>query len=63
MKRVLSKYGAYTNHLATLSEDSTVNAADRAKLRGYYKQWVDAKYILGCALFIDLLSHALSFLK
>ena len=56
MRRVLSKYGAYTNHLAVLSEDSSVKATDRSKLRGHYRKWVDAKYIFGCAVFSDLLA-------
>ena len=55
MKRVLSKFGAYTSHLTALSEGSSVKSADRAKLRGYLSKWVDAKYLLGCAFFIDLL--------
>ena len=55
MKRVLSKFGAYTNHLAVLSQDSSVKSVDRAKLSGYYWKWVNAKYILGCAVFVDLL--------
>ncbi len=56
MKQVLSKYGAYTAHLGTLSKDSSVKPADRAKFKGYLRKWVDAKYLLGCALFIDLLT-------
>ena len=56
MKRVLAKYGAYTAHLSSLSEDTSVKAADRAKLKGYLKKWVDAKYVLGCAAFVDLLT-------
>ena len=56
MKRILSKYGAYTNHFAALSEDSTVKSIDQAKMRGYYQKWIDGKYVLGCALFIDLLA-------
>ena len=36
---------------------------DRAKLKGYYKKWVDAKYILGCALFVDLLTPCTIFSK
>ena len=55
MKRVISKYGVYTNHLATLSEDTSLKSADRCQLTGYYRKWVDAKYILGSALFCDLL--------
>ena len=38
MKRVLSKYGAHVAHLTTLSEDPTVKAADRAKLKGYLRE-------------------------
>ena len=38
MKRVLSKFGEYTNHLAALSEDSSVKASDRVKLRGYFQK-------------------------
>ena len=56
MKRMLSKYGAYTSHLLALSEDRSVKANDRAKLKDYYNKWVDAKYILGCAVFVDVLS-------
>ena len=63
MKRVLSKYGAYTSHLAALSTDSSVKAVDRAKLSGFYKKWTDAKYVLGCALFIDLLTPCATFSK
>ena len=45
MKRILSKYGAYTSHFATLSEDPLVRTANRAKLKGHYNKWVDAKYL------------------
>ena len=30
MKRILSKYGTYTSHIATLSEDPSVKSADKA---------------------------------
>ena len=63
MKRVLSKFGAYTNHLTALSMDSSVKAVDCAKLQGYLRKWVDAKYLLGCAFFTDLLSPCAIFSK
>ena len=63
MKRVLSKFGAYTSHIATLSEDRSVKPADRAKLKGYYNKWTDAKYLVGCSLFIDLLTPCTVFSK
>ena len=56
MKRVISKFGAYSSHLKALSEDTSIKYANRAKLRGYSTKWSDAKYILGCAFFSDLLS-------
>ena len=33
MRRVFSRYGAYTNHLGALSEDSKVNSADGANIK------------------------------
>jgi len=35
MKHVLSKFSVYTNHIASLIEDSSTKAADKAKLKGY----------------------------
>ena len=63
MKRIISNYGAYTNHIASLKEDSTIKAADRAKLNGYYTKWSSAKYLLGCALFCDILTPCSIFSK
>ena len=61
MKRILSKYGAYTSHITALSEDA--RGADRSKLQGYYKRRVEGKYILGYAVFIDLLNPCAMFSK
>ena len=58
MKRILSKYGAYSSHLIALSEDSSVKSVDRTKLCGYSLKWSNAKYILGCAFFV--ISHHLA---
>ena len=55
-KRLLSRYGAYTNHLAAMSDNPSFKPADRAKILGYYRMWTNAKYILGCAVFVDILS-------
>lgn len=56
MKRVISKYGVYIAQLTALCEDNAVKAPDRAKLKGYLKKWVDAKYLLGCTAFADILT-------
>ena len=52
VKRILSNYGAYMTHLAALSEDTSVKAADRAKSKGYLQQWTKAKCLLGCAFLL-----------
>ncbi|KAL5497336.1 hypothetical protein EMCRGX_G013797 [Ephydatia muelleri] len=41
---------------STACKDTTMKSADRAKIVGYYNKWTNAKYLLGCALFIDLLT-------
>ena len=56
MRRILSKYRAYTSHLIALSQDPSVKRVDRAKLHGYCSRWTEAKYLLGCAVFIDVLT-------
>lgn len=63
MKRVLSRYGAYTNHLAAMSEDPSFKSADQAKILGYYRKWTNAKYTLGRAIFVDLLCPYVSLSK
>jgi hypothetical protein len=63
LKRVLSKYGACTHHLAALSEDSSVKSSYRAKLRGYHTKWIEGKYLIGCAVFVDLLTPCSIFFK
>ena len=40
-----------------------MKANDRAKLTGYLKKWADGKYLLGCAVFVDLLSPCAIFSK
>lgn len=51
----LSKYEAYTAHLTQLSKGSSVKAVDQAKLKGYLRKWIDAQYLLGCPVFVDVL--------
>ena len=56
--RVVDRLGAYLRHLNTLSEDKSLKAADRQKMKGYALKWRDAKIIMGCAYFHDLLKSA-----
>ena len=56
MRFVLSNHGAYTAHLASLSEDNSINSLDRAKLKDYYLKWTNAKYLLGCVMLVNLLT-------
>ena len=53
--------GAYLGHLTTLIEYPATKAPE--KLKGYILKWRDAKIILGCALFLDLLKPAATLFK
>ena len=55
--------GDYTNHLAALSIDSNVKSTDCAKMKEYYTKWTEGKYLLGCELFVDLLTPCSIFSK
>ena len=58
LERIIDRYGAYLGHLIALTEDSSVKGVDKQKMKGYIKQWGEAKALLGCAFFIDLLKPA-----
>ena len=45
-------------HFAALAEGRSLKPADRAKLKDYYNKWTDAKYLFGCAPFVNLLKPA-----
>jgi len=57
-QRVVDRYGAYMNHLATLTEDKTIKSTDRQRLKDYSLKWRQAKMIIGCALYTDALKPA-----
>ena len=55
LQRVIDRYGAYISHLTALSVDSSVNNADKAKLKGYLSKWQQGKMLVGCAMYVDAL--------
>ena len=61
MKRILSKFGAYSSHLIALSEDSSVKSVDLTKLRGYSLKWSNAKTHL--CFFVTFFHHVLYLAK
>ncbi len=58
LQRVTDRLGAYLSHLSALIEDPSVKSVDKQKLKGYMLKWHDAKILLGCAYFHDLLKPA-----
>ena len=58
ISRIIDRYGAYITHVTALLHDASVKAADKAKLKGYVKKWSDAKMLVGCAVFQDILAPA-----
>lgn len=55
LERVIDRFGAYLSHMIALTEDTSLKAVDRQKVKGYVLKWQDSKILLGCALFHDLL--------
>ena len=55
LQRITDRYGAYVAHLTTLSNDSSINSTDRARLKGYLLKWQEGKILIGCALYVDVL--------
>ena len=54
--RLVETFGVYLLcHVAAMIEDRSIRSADRQKLKGYLLKWWDAKFLLGCTFFNDLL--------
>ena len=55
LQRLVDRYGAFLNHLATLAEDRSIKSTDRARLKGYLKKWKQSKVLIGAAMYVDVL--------
>ncbi len=55
LQRILDRFGAYMNHLITLSESPSTKPSDKQKLIGYLRKWRNSRILLGCAAFHDIL--------
>ena len=55
LARLVDHFGPYISHLTSLTEDVTVRPADRQKITGYIRKWRNAKMLIGCAYFHDVL--------
>ena len=54
MEKVLSNYGVFITHLESLSQTDS-QALKRAELVGFSKRWVQAKYPIHLAIYLDIL--------
>ena len=61
--RLIDRFGTYLAHLTMMTEDSSIKAVDRQKLKGYIGNWQRFKYLLGSALFHDLLKPSATMCK
>ena len=55
MTKVLSNYGAYIEHLESLSQADS-QALKRSELEGHSKKWKDAMYPMYMVIYLDILS-------
>ena len=51
----MDQYGAYITYLSALIADHSVNGSDKAWLKGYLKKWSKAKFLVGAALYVNVL--------
>ena len=58
LQRIVDRYGVYIAHLSTLVQDSSLKAADRARLKGYLLKWKQPKMLMACCFYIDALKPA-----
>lgn len=58
LERLIDRFGAYLNHLCSLTEDASTKPADKQKLKGYINKWKDSKILFGCAFFHDIIIEA-----
>ena len=61
MGRVIEKFGLYTQQHLQHSIDTAKNSKDRATLQGKFTKLINAKFLLRCALFTDVLAEAKHF--
>ena len=54
--RLINRFGAYLSHLVALTENtSSTRSVHRQKVIGYILKWQEAKVLIGCSFFHDLL--------
>ena len=51
----MDQYDAYISRLSALVADHFVNGSDRVWLKGYLKKWSRSKFLVGVALYVDVL--------
>ena len=55
METVLQNYGIFMQHLESLAQID-LQALKRAELEGWGKKWMDAKYPIHLAIYLDVLT-------
>ena len=61
MERVIGKFSLYTQHLRH-SIDTAKKSQDRTTLQGKFTKLINAKFLLRCALFTDVLAEVKHFI-
>ena len=55
LQRLVDRFSAYLSHIVALSGDPKMKNANKARLKGYFRKWKQAKMLIGAAMYIDLL--------
>ena len=55
LQRIVDRFGVYCAHLYSMTEDPSLESADRDKLKSFYQQWTQGRILIGFAMYIDVL--------
>ena len=55
LQRIVDRFGVYCTHLHSMTNDPSLEATDQAKLKSFHQRWAQGKFLVGCAMYIDVL--------
>ena len=55
MSRIIDKFGLYISHLENVASDTSYRATERARIKGFLKNWKTAKMLVNLCFYQDIL--------
>ena len=55
LQRIVDRFGVYCTHLYSMTSDPSLETTDQEKLKSFHQKWTQGKFLIGCAMYIDVL--------